>query len=116
MSLFMDIHNIEGGVSAADVAEAHKADLETQAKYGVSYLRYWHRGAGRVIGRSGTAVVHMRATLGQEGIIGLPALGAALWHEMKDPLTSIVRIEIAYHGQAEDAGSRSDVKTWLSDF
>ncbi|RLE16600.1 MAG: hypothetical protein DRJ28_01320 [Actinobacteria bacterium] len=37
----MDIHNIEGGVSAADVAEAHKADLETQAKYGVSYLRYW---------------------------------------------------------------------------
>ena len=30
-----------GGVSAADVAEAHKADLETQRMYGVSYLRYW---------------------------------------------------------------------------
>ena len=41
MSLFMDVHNIEGGVSASDVAEAHQADLETQAKYGVSYLRYW---------------------------------------------------------------------------
>lgn len=41
MPLFMDVHNIEGGVSASDVAEAHKADLETQAKYGVSYLRYW---------------------------------------------------------------------------
>lgn len=41
MSLFMDVHNMDGGVSAADVAEAHKADLETQAKYGVSYLRYW---------------------------------------------------------------------------
>jgi hypothetical protein len=40
MSLFMDMHTIEGGVSAADVAEAHKADLETQTKYGVSYLRY----------------------------------------------------------------------------
>ncbi len=41
MALFMDVHNMEGGVSAADVAEAHKADLETQGMYGVSYLRYW---------------------------------------------------------------------------
>ncbi len=41
MSLFMDVHNIEGGVSAEDVAGAHMADLETQKKYGVSYLRYW---------------------------------------------------------------------------
>ena len=41
MSLFMDVHTIEGGVSVADVAGAHKADLETQNKYQVSYLRYW---------------------------------------------------------------------------
>ncbi len=41
MSLFMDVHNIEGGVSAGDVAGAHQADLATQEKYGVSYLRYW---------------------------------------------------------------------------
>jgi len=41
MSLFMEVHNIAGGVSASDVAEAHKADLETQGAYGVSYLRYW---------------------------------------------------------------------------
>ena len=41
MSLFMDVHTIEGGVSAADVADAHMKDLETQGKYGVSYLRYW---------------------------------------------------------------------------
>ena len=41
MSLFMDVHSIEGGVSAADVAEAHRADLETQSAYDVSYLRYW---------------------------------------------------------------------------
>lgn len=41
MSLFMDVHSIEGGVSAADVAGAHLKDLETQQKYGVSYLRYW---------------------------------------------------------------------------
>jgi hypothetical protein len=41
MALFMDVHNMEGGVSAEDVAGAHAADLETQGKYGVSYLRYW---------------------------------------------------------------------------
>lgn len=41
MPLFMDVHNIEGGVSADDVAGAHKADLETQGKYGVNYIRYW---------------------------------------------------------------------------
>ena len=41
MPLFMDVHNIEGGVSAADAAGAHEADLATQAPYGVNYLRYW---------------------------------------------------------------------------
>lgn len=41
MSLFMDVHNIDGGVSVEDVAGAHEADLATQGKYGVSYLRYW---------------------------------------------------------------------------
>lgn len=41
MPLFMDVHTMEGGVSAADVAAAHEQDLATQGKYGVSYLRYW---------------------------------------------------------------------------
>ena len=41
MALYMDVHDIAGGVSAADVAKAHQADLETQSRYGVSYLRYW---------------------------------------------------------------------------
>ena len=41
MPLFMDVHTIEGGVKAADVAGAHRRDLETQGEYGVSYLRYW---------------------------------------------------------------------------
>ena len=41
MALFMDTHTIEGGVSAADVAAAHQADLATQGPYGVDYLRYW---------------------------------------------------------------------------
>jgi hypothetical protein len=37
----MDVHTIDGGVSAEDVAGAHMKDLETQQKYQVSYLRYW---------------------------------------------------------------------------
>jgi hypothetical protein len=74
------------------------------------------RGAGRVNGASGTAFVRMRARIGQDGIEGLPVLDGALWSEMRDPLTSIVRIEIAYHGQADEAGSRANLRTWLSDF
>jgi hypothetical protein len=41
MTLFMDVHTIEGGVSEADVAGAHRADLAAQGTHGVNYLRYW---------------------------------------------------------------------------
>jgi hypothetical protein len=41
MPKFMDVHHMEGAVSASDVAKAHQADLETQDQYGVSYERYW---------------------------------------------------------------------------
>jgi len=41
MALFMDVHKMDSGVSAADVAKAHQADLETQGQYGVEYKRYW---------------------------------------------------------------------------
>jgi hypothetical protein len=41
MPLFMDVHNMEGGVSAKDVAEAHQKDVETQDKHGVDYRNYW---------------------------------------------------------------------------
>ncbi|MFT5223254.1 MAG: hypothetical protein ACI867_001569 [Glaciecola sp.] len=41
MPMFMDVHTLEGGVAAADVAKAHQADLETQGKHGVNYLKYW---------------------------------------------------------------------------
>ena len=49
MTLFMDSHAIDGGVKAADVAQAHLADLQTQDRYGVRYLRYWvDEAAGRI--------------------------------------------------------------------
>ena len=49
MTLFMDAHTINGGVSAADVAAAHEADLATQGGHGVEYLRYWvDEAAGKI--------------------------------------------------------------------
>jgi hypothetical protein len=49
MALFMDVHTIEGGVSAGEVAGAHQKDLQTQDTYGVKYLRYWvDEGAGKI--------------------------------------------------------------------
>jgi hypothetical protein len=45
----MDAHTIEGGVSAADVAAAHQADLATQGAHGVNYLKYWvDEAAGKI--------------------------------------------------------------------
>lgn len=41
MPLYMDVHNLDGGVSIDDVAKAHMADLQTQDKYDVRYMRYW---------------------------------------------------------------------------
>jgi hypothetical protein len=49
MPLFMDVHEIDGGVAVVDVAQAHEADLKTQQQYGVQYLRYWvDEKAGRI--------------------------------------------------------------------
>jgi hypothetical protein len=41
MPLYMDVHNLGAGVTLDAVAQAHKADLQTQGKHDVRYLRYW---------------------------------------------------------------------------
>ena len=42
MPLYMDVHDkLPDGATAADVANAHKADLATQDAYGVKYKSYW---------------------------------------------------------------------------
>jgi hypothetical protein len=41
MPLYMDLHTIDDGVAVEDVAKAHMADLQTQGRYDVRYLRYW---------------------------------------------------------------------------
>ena len=35
MPLYMDIHNLDDGTTAEDVAKAHAKDMEVQQKYGV---------------------------------------------------------------------------------
>ena len=42
MPLFMDVHkSLPAGTKVKDVAGAHQADVKTQDKYGVKYLKYW---------------------------------------------------------------------------
>jgi Protein of unknown function (DUF4242) len=41
MPLYMDVHTIDGGIAVEDVVKAHLADLQTQGKFDVRYLRYW---------------------------------------------------------------------------
>jgi hypothetical protein len=49
MPLFMDVHHMDGAVALGDVAKAHMADLQTQDKYDVNYLRYWvDEGGGKI--------------------------------------------------------------------
>src|SRR5439155_24937146 len=49
MPLYMDIHEIPGGVSAEDVAKAHAEDVKIEDKYGVHYHKYWvNEKAGKI--------------------------------------------------------------------
>ena len=41
MPIYMDVHTVDGGVTADAVTKAHLADLQTQGAHDVNYLRYW---------------------------------------------------------------------------
>jgi hypothetical protein len=41
MALYMDIHRGVEGATPADMADAHRADLDEQWRYGVRFLGYW---------------------------------------------------------------------------
>ncbi len=48
MPIFLDRHDLRG-LTASDIAEAHRQDLEVQTRYGVRFLTYWFdeaRGTG----------------------------------------------------------------------
>ena len=40
MPIFLDRHDLSG-LTASDIAEAHRKDLEVQDQYGVRFLTYW---------------------------------------------------------------------------
>jgi len=68
MPLFMDIHNRVDGLTKDAVEHAHEADLKTQEKHGVKYLRYWFdEGTGKVFclvdapSKEAAAAVHREA-------------------------------------------------------
>lgn len=68
MPLFMDVHDVPGGVAMEDVAKAHIADLQTQNEFDVRYLRYWvDENAGRIFclveapSADAAAAVHQQA-------------------------------------------------------
>ena len=42
MPTYLDTHHKVPGLTSEAVAQAHAADLATQGKYGVSYVRYWY--------------------------------------------------------------------------
>jgi hypothetical protein len=41
MPLFMDRHNVPGGVTLETAKSAHAADLAVQAQHGVTFRAYW---------------------------------------------------------------------------
>ncbi len=49
MPLYMDIHNLDEGTTAEDVAKAHAKDMETQKKYGIEYTKYWVNENGKKV-------------------------------------------------------------------
>jgi len=69
------------------------------------------RGGGTVVGDNGRAATWMRARKGQASIEGFLIPFQPLDFNLR---TAEVHVEIAYHGQAEDAGG--DLNLWLSDF
>ena len=67
MPLYMDIHELRG-VSAEDVAKAHKLDMAVQDRHGVNYLKYWvNESCGKVFcladapDEESARLVHMEA-------------------------------------------------------
>lgn len=49
MPVYMDIHELPGGVTPEEVEKAHEQDLAVQEKYGVEFRKYWvNEKAGKI--------------------------------------------------------------------
>ena len=82
-------------------------------------------GGSKIVGKNGKATVRMRADIGQESIRGFGDHLFGTAGNLQAPLAELsaallardqVRIEVAYHGQADDAADAAELAVWLSDF
>ena len=72
MPIFLDRHDLKG-LTAADIAEAHRKDLEVQTRYGVRFLTYWFdeaRGTGFCLIDAPDAQTAMRVHHEAHGDVG----------------------------------------------
>lgn len=69
------------------------------------------RGGGTIVGSNGRAFANMTASKGDESIEGFLIPFQPLDFDLR---TAEIHVELAYHGQASDAGDALGV--WLSDF
>ena len=70
-------------------------------------------GNSAVVGKNGGATVHWSASVGEASIV---TPGPVFDDALDNIDERIVRIEIAYHGQADDAVDQAALNDWLSDF
>lgn len=76
-----------------------------------------NHGEGVVADADGSADSAMSADLGEASITGFyvdDLGGEAEFSPLVDPVNGRVRVEVVYHGQADDAGD--DLNAWLADF
>jgi len=68
MALYMDIHRNVEGITPDALQEAHRKDLQVQAKHGVTFVNYWYSEAEGAIfclcdapNKEAAAAVHREA-------------------------------------------------------
>ncbi len=73
-------------------------------------------GVGAVAGPDGTVEVTMSSQVGDTSITGfyVEGNGIIVFDSLHDALTSQVRVEVVYHGQADVAGV--DLDAWMADY
>jgi class 3 adenylate cyclase len=104
MPIFLDRHDLRG-LTAADIAEARRKDLETQDRYGVRFLTYWFdeaRGTGFCLIDAPDAGTAMRVHHEAHGDVGTDVIEVdlsaveAFLGRVSDPAPTGPKAEPAY--------------------
>ncbi len=75
MPKYMDVHTVEGGVTADDVAALHAKDLEHAPAHGVTFLKYWldeEKGKIFCLSEAPSAEAHMAVHEAAGGFDAIP--------------------------------------------